>query len=261
MLETSKIDVIADNLRQRITGKTLGVKGRIPSIVQLSEDFHAARETVRQALVLLQSEGLVYQKGRTYFANYQAIQIPGTFVFDQYLTKVGLTPYSYNLEEPRIIALPDEVSQALGLQQGSEGVFHVRLQGTRDIPMRITENWYTTELASGYIETMKSDPYANILGEIRHATGLAVTKLHESIVARPPTQEEQDLLKIPRTNYVFSIKRKCCTDDWKVLAYVRAVLVCSYFSLEYRVEHRSLSPDREEEMKQKFGNLELQGEQ
>src|SRR5262249_31475352 len=39
--------------------------------------------------------------------------------------------------------------------------------------------------------------------------------------------------------------------------YVRATLVCSYFSLEYHVEHRSLSPDRQEEMKQKFGSLEL----
>jgi DNA-binding GntR family transcriptional regulator len=120
--------------------------------------------------------------------------------------------------------------------------------------MRITEDWYTTELAGSYVERMRDDPYANILGEIRRATGLAVTKLHETIVARQPTQEEQNLLKIPRTNYVFAIKRKCLTDDGKVLAYVRAVLVCSYFSLEYHVEHRSLSPDRQGEMKQKFGS-------
>jgi GntR family transcriptional regulator len=254
MSDSSKIDMIADELRQRIVGKTLGVKGRLPSIVQMSEDYHAARETVRQALVLLQGEGLVYQKGRTYFANYQAIQIPGSFVFDQYLTKIGLVPYTYNLEDPKILSLPDEVSQALGLPEGSEGILHVQVQGTKEIPMRITENWYETELARTSLETMKQDPYANVLAEIRRATGLAVTNLHENIVARPPTQEEQSLLKIPRTSYVFAIKRKCCTDDGRVLAYVRATLICAYFALEYNVKHRSLSPDRQEEMKQKFCN-------
>lgn len=254
MSEESKVDVIADNLRQRIMGKTLGVKGRLPSIVQMSEDYQAARETVRQALVLLQGEGLVYQKGRTYFANYQTIQVPGSFVFDHYLTKIGLVPYAYNLEDPSIVSLPDEVSQALGLQEGSEGILHVRVQGTKEIPMRITENWYETDLARIYLETMKQDPYANILAEIRRATGLAVTSLYENIIARPPTQEEQNLLKIPRTSYVFAIKRKCCTESGKVLAYVRATLVCVYFALEYNVQHRSLSPDRQEEMKQKFGS-------
>jgi GntR family transcriptional regulator len=254
MSESNKVDVIAADLRQRIASKALGVKGRIPSIIQLSEDYRAARETVKKALLLLQSEGLVHQKGRMYFANYQIIQIPSSYIFDQYLKEIGLIPYTYNLEEPRIVTLPDEVSLALGLQAGSEGIRRVRVQGTKEIPMRMTEDWYETTLARPFLERMKEDPYANILGEIRRVTKLTVTKLYETIVARPPTQEEQTLLKIPRTSYVFSIKRKCLTDEGKVLAYVRATLVCSYFSLEYNVEHRSLSQDRQEEMKQKFGS-------
>lgn len=243
---------IADDLRQRIIGKTLGAKGRLSSIVQMSEDYHVARETIRQVLFLLQGEGLVYVKGRTYFANYQAFQVPGTYVFDQYLSKIGLTPYSYNTEEPRIVPLPGEVSQALGLQEGSEGILHVRVQGTKEIPMRITENWYAVGLAQAYLSMMKDDPYANVLAEIRRASGLTVTKIHENIVARPPMQHEMDLLKIPRTSYVFALKRQCCTNSGNVLAYVRATLVCSYFSLVYDVEHRSLSIDRQEEMKAKF---------
>jgi DNA-binding GntR family transcriptional regulator len=238
----------------QIAGKLLGIKGRLPSASQLTDHYGASRETVRQALMMLQNEGAIHQKGRIYYANYQEILVPGSFVFDQYLTKIGLTPYTYNLEEPRIVSLPEEVSQALKLPEGSFGVFHVRVQGTTEIHMRITENWFSTELAEIFLPTMKQDPYANIIGEIRRAKGLAVTRLHETIVARPPTQREQDLLHIPRTSYVFSIKRTCCTDDGQVVAYVRAVLVCAYFSLEYDVQHRSLSADRQEEMEEKFQN-------
>ncbi|MGW9023088.1 GntR family transcriptional regulator [Streptomyces sp. NPDC055722] len=50
---------IADALRARISDGTIPVGRRIPSLVQLEQEFHVARDTLRKAIAVLRDEGLV----------------------------------------------------------------------------------------------------------------------------------------------------------------------------------------------------------
>lgn len=50
---------IADHLRARIADGTISVGRRIPSLVELEQQFGVARDTLRKAVQVLKDEGLV----------------------------------------------------------------------------------------------------------------------------------------------------------------------------------------------------------
>ncbi|WP_030342266.1 GntR family transcriptional regulator [Streptomyces californicus] len=50
---------IADQLRARIADGTIPVGRRIPSLVELEQEFGVARDTLRKAVKVLKDEGLV----------------------------------------------------------------------------------------------------------------------------------------------------------------------------------------------------------
>jgi GntR family transcriptional regulator len=50
---------IADSLRSRIADGTIPVGRRIPSLVELEQEFGVARDTLRKAVQVLKDEGLV----------------------------------------------------------------------------------------------------------------------------------------------------------------------------------------------------------
>lgn len=62
---------IADALRARIASGDIPPGGRIPSTVQLEQEYEVARETIRKAINHLKDEGLV-----------EGVQGMGIFVVD-----------------------------------------------------------------------------------------------------------------------------------------------------------------------------------
>ena len=50
---------IADQLRARIADETIPVGRRIPSLVELEQQYGVARDTLRKAVAVLKGEGLV----------------------------------------------------------------------------------------------------------------------------------------------------------------------------------------------------------
>jgi DNA-binding GntR family transcriptional regulator len=237
MSPETKVDAIVDAFRKRILAGDFGTRGRLPSLRMLAEEFGTTNETMNKVVQLLQAEGLLISRGRAgVFVNKPRTRIPGiTARFDLYLQEQGLTPMEVNVVEPSIVAAPADVAKAMGIAEGAEVVRRMRLQGTTTVPYRLAENFYPLDLAGGTIlERMKQDARLDVLLAIKEAHGKVIKRVHEDVIARLPTGQEQKLLKIVRTAPVLEVQRtNYAEDDSTVIMFNRIIFVASYFVLSY----------------------------
>jgi DNA-binding GntR family transcriptional regulator len=233
-----KVDVIADAFRQRILAGEYGTSGRLPSLRLLAEEYGTTRETLNKVVQRLQAEGLLVSQGRAgVFVSKPRTRIPGiTARFDLYLQEQGLTPVETNIDEPAVVAAPSEVAKVFGIAEGAPVVRRMRLQGTATIPYRLAENFYPVDLAGGSIlEQMQKDARFDVLLAIKEAHGKVIKRVHEDVIGRLPTSQEQDLLKIVRNAPVLEVQRTNYAedDDTTVIMFNRIIFVASHFVLSY----------------------------
>lgn len=233
----TKIDAIAEAFREHIRAGDFGTRGRLPSLRMLAEEFGTTNETINKVVQLLQAEGLLISRGHAgVFINTPRTRIPGiTARFDLYLQEQGLKPMEENVIEPSVIAAPADVASAMGIAEGAEVVRRMRLQGTTTVPYRLAENFYPLDLAGGAIlERMKQDARLDVLLAIKETHGKVIKRVHEDVIGRLPTKQEQKLLKIVRTAPVLEVQRtNYAEDDSTVIMFNRIIFVANYFVLSY----------------------------
>lgn len=244
--EESKIDSIVLSLRADIKSGVYGTNGRLPSIPRLVKTYEVSRTTIYQVLNLLQSEGLILSRDNGYVVYVPPMRLAGAPLFDKYMEKMGLKPEVDNIVEPEIVALPSDVAEMFGAQEGVHYIHRMRRHGATDVPYRLAENWYPVDLAGEYLQAMKEDPNLNVAGEIRKNKGVAIATRHDAIKARLPTPEEVKLLNLVRTSPVIEIRRSFLAKDGRVVLYSRQTLVAAYFELHYDSDHLK---DKENENK------------
>ena len=233
-----KVDTVVDALRKRILDGDYGTSGRLPSLRLLAEEYGTAYETMNKVVQLLQAEGLLLSKGRAgVFVNKPRTRVPGiTARFDLYLQEQGLQPTETNVGEPSLVPAPADVAKAFGVAQGTEVVRRMRVQGTTTTPYRIAENFYPVDLAGGSIlKRMQQDARLDVLLAIKEAHGKVIKRVHEDVIGRFPTAQEQELLHITRSTPVLEVHRTnyADDDDKTVIMYNRIIFVASYFELSY----------------------------
>src|SRR5258708_21566018 len=241
--DEGKIEVVAAQLRARIRKGDFGTNGRLPTVTQLAKEYALARATMYQILTLLRLEGLLIVKGTSYYVRYPLLRVPGSPLFDQFLREQGLTPATKNIVDPELTSAPADIATSLGIPEGAPVIHSTRLQGTTEVPFRLQENWYPVDLVEMYttserlIEELKQNPDLNVAGEIRKATGIALTNLRDDVSVRLPTTEEMNLLNIVRTAQVMKVSKQFLSQEDRVMVFVRSVLVGAYFFLHYDYPH------------------------
>ncbi len=238
MSPDTKIDSIADAIRQRIVNGDFGTAGRLPSLRLLSEEYGTTHETMNKVIQRLQAEGLLTSLGRAgVFVNKPRTRIPGiTARFDLYLQQQGLTPEETNIDEPSLTPAPADVAKAMGIAEGTSVVRRFRRQGTVSTPYRLAENFYPVALAgSSILEQMQKDARLDVLQAIKEAHGKVIKRVHEEVIGRLPTSREQEFLKIVRNSPVLEVQRTNYAedDDTTVIMFNRIIFVASYFVLSY----------------------------
>ncbi len=237
MSPDTKIDVVADDLRQRILSGEYGTSGRLPSLRMLAEELSVTHETINKVVQRFQAEGILYSKGRAgVFVSKPRTRIPGiTARFDLYLKEHGLTPVETNLEEPAMVAAPTYVSKAMGIQEGKSVIRRIRRQGTTSDYYRIAENFYPVTLVrEDMLERMRKDESMDVLLAIKDAHGLFIKYIHEEVIGRLPTTEEQSLLGLVRNAPVLEVLRTNYSEDkHTVIMFNKIIFVASYFLLDY----------------------------
>ncbi|WP_299561318.1 GntR family transcriptional regulator [uncultured Mycolicibacterium sp.] len=172
---------IAEALRDRIAAEQLGPHTLLPSERELAEQHGVSRMTARQALSLLESEGVVYRKPPrgTFVAEPRVRFHIGSFSAE--VARMGKRPAARLLWAERQQATP-VVQHALGLADGAAvHVFH-RLRTVDDVPFALETTYLPAELTPGILDESDDGSLWQVLRD-RYRVRLArSTAVLESIV-------------------------------------------------------------------------------
>ncbi|QZY44518.1 GntR family transcriptional regulator [Mycolicibacterium austroafricanum] len=142
---------IAADVRDRIATEQLGPHTLLPSERELAEQHGVSRMTARQALSLLESEGMVYRKPPrgTFVAEPRVRFHVGSF--SEEVARMGRRPAARQLWAEHQLASP-AVRRALGLAEGAAvHVFH-RLRSVDDVPFALETTYLPADLTPGILE-------------------------------------------------------------------------------------------------------------
>ncbi len=143
---------IAADVRDRIATEQLGPHTLLPSERELAEVHGVSRMTARQALSLLESEGVVYRKPPrgTFVAEPRVRFHVGSF--SEEVARMGRRPAARLLWAESQLATP-AVRRALALADGeSVHVFH-RLRSVDDVPFALETTYLPVDLTPGILDT------------------------------------------------------------------------------------------------------------
>ncbi|QGU05346.1 GntR family transcriptional regulator [Corynebacterium comes] len=216
---------IADIIRERIARCEFSGGHRLPTERELVDEFGVARMTVRNALDVLQQEGLIERRrGRS----------GGTFVRSipmivdlscmegvvQQLRKEGREMAAEVLEVSRVSAAPC-VAAALNLRTG-DPVYHLARVGSVDNTPLIIENSYLpAELVPGLLEEDLRQSMPELLDT---RWNLRPARKSETILPGLADDEEGKILGVNRDLPLLRIYRTTSTDDGAPVEYSRYVL-------------------------------------
>lgn len=241
MVDKTKIDILAEQLRKRIREGEFGTSGRIPPHRVLAEQLQTTRETVNKVVQLLQSEGLLMARDKSVYVKPPLMKLPAFMAnYDQYIRDRGLEPVSEFLEQPQLVPLPARIAKLLERKEGEMVPHRLLRQGIKypagTVHYRLSENFYNPELVKEEIfQGLRSDPQYNTWTAIKSRYGIEVVKSKNIATARLPTLEEQNRLGIVRGTPVLELYRvQLAQDDLPVmvndLVFIGSLLELSFFS-------------------------------
>ncbi len=118
----TKVDTIADALRQRIQSGEFGTSGRLPPHRTLARELGTTRETTNKVIQLLQSEGLLVSRDKSVYAAPPRVRMPAIVPhFDRFVESQGLTPVTEFLEKPDLVPVSKTNREVDGFGRGNGG--------------------------------------------------------------------------------------------------------------------------------------------
>lgn len=202
---------LADQVRERIISGDLPPGCQLPSEAELGEEYGVGRNTVRQALAVLRTEGLLRTaqgsgtfvadptgtpmtwRGTEAFSRSARLAATDTAGFQRELKALGrIGSVSLEVEQ---IAAPADIAERLDIPPGSNVVVRHRLQRIEGNLSALADSYFPLALVAG----------TEVAGEakVRGGTDRAMADLgyeavvrRDEITARMPTPEEAQELRI-----------------------------------------------------------------
>ena len=210
---------IADHLREAIRRGILAAGDQLPSEAQLLAHYAVARMTARNALRLLQDEGLITaEHGRgVYVRSRPPVRRLASDRFAQRHRKEGkaafLAEAGQEARQPDVDMItvstskpPDDVGDRLGLGISDEVVVRSRRYLLDGRPVETAVSYIPVDLATGTpIADLNPGPggiYARL-----EESGHTLARFTEEVSARMPTPEEARVLSLPPGVPVFRLVR------------------------------------------------------
>lgn len=195
---------LADLLREEILDGTRRPGSKLPSESGFQEDYGLSRTPIREALRILQAEGLVisrkahgsYVREEKPIRRVSAGRRAGSHrpVFDESIEAQGHVPSRQMLQIGRV-PLPTEVADLLEQPRHSEAVIRQRLHLVDDEPVSISTSYYPLWLAEGTaLESPEAIPEGpdSLIESLGHTFG----KCTEVFRARMPRHDEVKRLRL-----------------------------------------------------------------
>jgi GntR family transcriptional regulator len=238
---------IADHLRAAIGQGRLAEGDQLPSEAQLMAHYGVARMTARNALRLLQDEGLITaEHGRgVYVRSRPPVRRLASDRFAQRYRKEGKAAFTVEAEQaratPRVDMIkvtqersPAEMADRLKLGDHDQVVVRSRRYLLDERPVETAVSYIPIDLAE---DTPIGDPnpgpggiYARL-----EEQGHILERFTEEVAARMPTPDEARALNLPPGVPVFRLVRTAYDTDGRAVEVCDTIMSAEAYVLEYEL--------------------------
>ncbi|MGH8892650.1 MAG: GntR family transcriptional regulator [Actinomycetes bacterium] len=238
---------LADLLREDVRSGRLVPGDRLPSETELMNRFRAARGTVRQAIAVLRTEGLIQvEHGRGAFVRLRQPvrrlahdrfarrhRDAGKAAFHAETETAGHTP-SVEVIDVRKDRCPNDVAVLLKLRRGTAVLVRERRYFVDDEPVELATSYIPWNLASG---TPMAEQYTGPGGIYARLEELGhrLAKFTEEVRSRSPLPEERRSLRLADGVPVFELRRTACDVEGRAVEVCDTVLAADRFVLTYEL--------------------------
>jgi len=240
---------IAHQLREQITSGHYAPGDKLPSERALAAEHGSARNTAREAIGLLQTEGLVdVEHGRGVFVRAKTPMIRmGAARYSPRLRAVtGLSPFRAEAERqgkqarvdvPSIsqIPAPADVAERLHLEPGALVVERVNHYFTDDEPIQTGVTYIPATIASGSVLATDANTGRGSIYERFAELGHNIASVREEITARMPTRTEAATLAVPAGVPVLELLHTGIDQDGRPFEVTRFVMRADRNALDYQI--------------------------
>lgn len=178
-----------------------------PSEMGLVQDYGVSRNTVREALRRLRTDGVVVAgRGRRPRLGGQVeIEQPlgALYSLHDAIESAGLTPRS--IVRVQEVRRDREMAGRLGLATDAGLVYLERLRLAGEEPLALDRAWFPLDVAEPLLAVDLSG--VGFYDELATRTGVRLTGGHEQLHAVVPSRAERSLLRLPVATAAFAIDR------------------------------------------------------
>ena len=238
---------IADLLRSAIERGDLGPGERLPSETELMKRYGVAQGTVRQAVGLLRSEGVVVaEHGRGVFV--RARPRLRRLAHDRFARRhreAGKSAYDAEAEAEKVTAFVDQIdvhpdkasadiSHRLGLRKGAKVLVRSRRYLSDGQPTETATSYIPWELAKGTPMTENNPGPGGIYARIEER-GHKLGRFAEEVTARMPTPDEMKALRLAPGSPVIGLVRTAYDVDGQAVEVCDTVMSADLYVLNYEL--------------------------
>ncbi|MFF2651702.1 GntR family transcriptional regulator [Streptomyces sp. NPDC058045] len=232
---------IADELRTEIRAGQPGPGERLPSESDLSRRFGYSVPTIREALRVLQAEGLIVkQHGRGNFVREPRVLVQRSNARHQWekdrarkpqekREKTGATEHDTGLTindlvfhaAYREIEAPKNIAEALGVDEGTplvERTYRTRYSAERN-PFNLVTSYLVRAHVAGNSDLLDdtNEPWPGGTWNQLLTVGIEIDRVEERVTARPPTAEEAEELGLPPGTAVLVLRKTSYDTEGRVV--------------------------------------------
>lgn len=213
---------IALNIETAIKNEVYQVGNLLPSEKQLLDTYKLSRITIRKALELLESQGLVRKvQGKGVYVNDFVFWYPNKLVgFTEDITRKSKKPYSVVLEK-KVTRSYDDLEFPLEFPPGAELFILKRIRCVDNEPIGLQTHILLYDLVVGIKKFDFTE--RSLYFTLEQDYGLQISYAEENIKARLPNAEELKLLKLSPETPVFSINSKLYVYSGRMIAHTFSI--------------------------------------
>jgi GntR family transcriptional regulator len=238
---------IADHLRSAIAHGRLREGDQLPSEARLMEHYGVARMTIRNALRVLQDEGLVVaEHGRgVYVRARPPVRRLASDRFARRHRKEGKAAFTVESETVAATPLvdmikvsearpPEDIADRLKLADGDHAVVRSRRYSLDGRPVETAISYIPADLARGTPITDPNPGPGGIYARLEDS-GHTLERFTEEVTARMPTPDEARLLSLSPGVPVFRLVRTAYDIDGRAVEVCDTIMASDAYLLAYEL--------------------------
>ncbi len=236
----SKYYAIYQELRDRIQDGTYAFQQLIPSEAHLTNEFQCSRNTVRRAIELLSSEGLVQSvHGKGVVVIHEAdkhsiFSLNRIESFTEASERNKLNCYTEILLFSELTT-DAHINRRTGFPIGCDIYYIQRLRYIDGVPLIVDHNYFLKDVAVGLTEELAQ---GSIYAYLENTLGVVITTTKRVIRVEPITEHDEKHLQLDGCNCVAAVNNSTFNSDGVMFEFTQSRHSPKYFEF-HEISHRN----------------------